>query len=288
MRDEPMPGQVNKAKPEPSGAFVSWEEAVLWLRGQQDRAELVRACYYDDPLLAAAERYRDSSEWLALRELLRDLPRGRALDVGAGRGISSYALAADGWQVTALEPDPSPVVGAGAVRQLAAQAGIAITVVEGECERLPFEECAFDLVLIRQALHHARDLKRFCREAARVLRPGGVFLAAREHVISRRSDLGAFLDSHPLHKLYGGEHAYLLEEYLGAFRQAGLDASRVLAPYDSDINLYPGSRDQVKQRLAARLGMTLPEFLFRRLAVPLLNRRDQTPGRLFTFMGVKR
>lgn len=288
MRDDGMPDAIGQAASEPATSFVSWEEAVLWLRAQKEREQLVRECYFDDPLLAAAERYRDSGEWLALRELLRELPRGRALDVGAGRGISSYALAADGWQVTALEPDPSPVVGAGAVRQLATQAGVAITVVEEQCERLPFEEGAFDLVFIRQALHHACDLQRFCREAARVLRPGGVFLAAREHVISRRSDLGTFLDSHPLHKLYGGEHAYLLEEYLDAFRQAGLDATRVLAPYDSDINLYPGSRGQVKRRLEARLGAVLPEFLFRRFAVPLLNRRDQTPGRLFTFMGVKR
>jgi hypothetical protein len=36
---------------------ITWEEAVLWLRNQPDQAELVRACFYDDPLPAAAERY---------------------------------------------------------------------------------------------------------------------------------------------------------------------------------------------------------------------------------------
>jgi len=45
-----------------SARFVSWEEAVLWLREQPEHRELVRACFYDDPLSAAAERYYMSTE----------------------------------------------------------------------------------------------------------------------------------------------------------------------------------------------------------------------------------
>lgn len=29
--------------------ILSWEEAVLWLKNQSDRQELVHACFYDDP-----------------------------------------------------------------------------------------------------------------------------------------------------------------------------------------------------------------------------------------------
>jgi len=268
-------------------SFVSWEDAVVWLKAQPDRLDLVRSCYYDDPLLEAAQRYHESSEWLAIRKLLREVSRGRVLDVGAGRGISSYALARDGWQVTALEPDASNLVGAGAIRQLAVDARLEITVVEEECERLPFEDEAFQLVFIRQALHHANDLCRFCREAARVLKPGGFFLAVREHVISRQSDLDAFLDSHPLHGLYGGENAYLLRDYLTAFTAAGLTMAEVLAPYDSDINLFPESREQLKQRAERKLRVRLPDFVFEKVMLPLLNFRDHTPGRLYSFMGVK-
>ena len=47
------------------------------------------------------------------------LQRGQALDVGAGRGIASYALAREGFTVTVLEPDDSHLVGAGAIRSLA-------------------------------------------------------------------------------------------------------------------------------------------------------------------------
>ena len=62
----------------------------------------MRACFFDDPLAAAAERYYRSSEWAAVRALLPPRP-GLALDLGSGRGISAYALARDGWRVVALE-----------------------------------------------------------------------------------------------------------------------------------------------------------------------------------------
>ena len=36
----------------------TWQDAVVWLRNQTDRRQLVLDAYYDDPLLAAAKRYR--------------------------------------------------------------------------------------------------------------------------------------------------------------------------------------------------------------------------------------
>jgi hypothetical protein len=65
------------------------------------------------------------------------------------------------------------------------------------------------------------------------LKPGGLFVAVREHVISQHDDLDAFLDIHPLHKLYGGEHAFLLNEYTGALKKAGFDIRKTLDPFSS-------------------------------------------------------
>jgi len=137
-----------------SAEFSTWEEAVIWLRSQPDKADLVRACFYDDPLFAASERYYASTEWAAVRQLLAGR-RGKALDLGAGRGISSYALAKDGWDVTALEPDSSDVVGANAIRQLIKETDLNIAVVEEFGENLPFEPETFDIVFGRAVLHHA-------------------------------------------------------------------------------------------------------------------------------------
>lgn len=263
---------------------LSWEASVRWLKTQPEQAELVRACFYDDPLIVAAKRYYESGEWQAV-EALMPTKTGRALDIGAGRGIASYALARGGWEVVALEPDPSMEVGAGAIRNLAAETGLSIAVEENWGETLPFADESFDLIHARQVLHHAHDLDQLCREASRVLKKGGVFIATREHVISREEDLQAFLDSHPLHRLYGGEHAYTLGRYLAAIAQSGIKLEKVLNPFASDINLYPDTIDALKQRIADRL--KLPSRLIPRALISLLGARNATPGRLYTFVGRK-
>ena len=125
--------------------FRSWEQAVQWLREQPEQRELVLAAYYDDPLSAAADRYWHSQEWQAIRPLLPPA-RGQALDVGAGRGIASYALAKEGFAVTALEPDASALVGAQAIRSLALISGLPIEVTQEFSERLPFADAQFDVV----------------------------------------------------------------------------------------------------------------------------------------------
>jgi SAM-dependent methyltransferase len=262
---------------------MDWEGAVLWLRNQPGQAELVRACFYDDPLINAARRFYESGEWRAVREFLPPHP-GTALDVGAGRGISTFALAQEGWRVVALEPDPSAVVGAEAIRSLSREAGIGCEVVQEWGERLPFEDASFDLVYCRQALHHARDLTTLCAEIGRVLRDGGTFIATREHVISRREDLPAFLQSHPLHHLYGGENAYLLNDYTSAIESAGISLARVLNPLQSAINLYPETLQGVKKRIAQRLAIPVAS-LIPDCAVRFIGGFLRAPGRLYSFIG---
>lgn len=268
------------------GDFVSWEDAVRWLKSQPDQQALVKACYYDDPLDAAAERYYRSSEWQAVQESLSAMPKGKVLDIGAGRGGASYGLAKDGWSVTALEPDPSAIIGAGAIRALAAESQLDIKVVEEWGERLPFADASFELVFCRQVLHHAADIGRFCREVSRVLKHGGRFMAIREHVISRYGDLETFRDNHPLHQLYGGENAFFLREYLGAIKSAGIRIQQVLNPYDSDINLYPDTRSVLKGCLAKKLFLPAGKFV-PDLLLHWLGNRNRTPGRLYSFIGKK-
>jgi len=276
--------------------FATWDAAVRWLRAQPDRQSLVHDAYYDDPLIGAAERYWQSGEWQGVREMLP--PSGMALDVGAGRGIASYALARDGFSVTALEPDGSDLVGADAIRSLAQETGLPITVVQDFSERLPFPDASFDVVFARAVLHHTRDLKAACREFARVLRPGGRMLAIREHVISRREDKPAFLEAHPLHHLYGGENAFLLAEYVRALEQADLRLLKVLGPLDSEINFAPYTLASLHAEIARRAGRLLPgagSAVSTLLAVPgiwrmasrLASAFDNRPGRLYSFLAAK-
>jgi SAM-dependent methyltransferase len=277
----------------------TWEGAVLWLREQPDLQQLVRDCYFDDPLPNAAKRYYGGAEWQEVRKYLgRATPAairvappgpgsaGKALDVGAGMGISSYALARDGWDVVALEPDPSDIVGTGAIRSLFQAVNLPIKIEQTWGESLPFPDDTFKVVHCRQVLHHARDLKKLGSELARVLKPGGYFIATRDHVIAKNKDLQNFLDSHPLHKHYGGEHAYRLEEYLDALRGGEIRITKVLNPFDSDINLLPLTRFELKRRIAKRLFLPWPQLIPQGL-LSIIGRTIKTPGMLYSFLGTK-
>ena len=75
----------------------------------------------------------------------------------------------------------------------------------------------------------------------------------RDHVISKQADLPLFLERHPLHRFYGGEHAYLLRDYVHALKSAGFTINRMLRPLESAINLAPLTEDSLQEALAARL-----------------------------------
>jgi SAM-dependent methyltransferase len=274
----------------------TWEGAVRWLRDQPGREDIVRDAYYDDPLIEAADRYWRSNEWQDVRAILGTGP-GDALDAGAGRGIASYALARDGFTVTALEPDPSDLVGGGAIRSLARDASLAIRVEENLSERLPFEDDSFDVIFARAVLHHIADLPAAMREFHRVLRPGGVFLAAREHVVTSSADLPAFFDSHALHHRYGGENAHPVGVYQEAIRQAGFTLEQTIGSLDSAINYGPQSTREINRRIAAQL---MPVRALRPIAAAVLDlppaggllrriasRVDRRPGRHASFVARK-
>ncbi|MDQ3918837.1 MAG: methyltransferase domain-containing protein [Acidobacteriota bacterium] len=267
------------------------------MREQPRYAELVTACYLDEDNLAAAKRFAASEEFEAVARLLR-LKSARSLDVldlGCGNGIASYAFAALGHRVTAIDPDPSADVGLAAAARLSAHVPGRISTRPASAESLPFADASFDVVYERQALHHFRDLRRGLAECARVLRPGGRLLATREHVVNDESQLEAFLAAHPLQALHGGEHAYPLEEYLSALAAAGLKVVRCLAPYDSVVNHFPESNQQVRAKiydsLRRRVGRAASLLLRIRYAEDRYRRRLSAycdePGRLYSFLCVK-
>lgn len=272
---------------------MTWEEAVRWYRELPGNEKAVRDNYFDLPVLPAAQRYAESEEFAEVLQVFSEGDGRRCLDLGAGNGIASYAFARHGWQVVALEPDPSAEVGAGAISAIASETGLPITVAREVGEKLPFDHASFGAVFGRQVLHHLSDLRLGVREIFRVLEPNGLFMATREHVVDNAADLAQFRSNHPLHALYGGENAHPLAEYCAAFEEAGFVIQKIWAPLDSVLNYYPGTRRQLAKEIdklsaQAPLGKYLSRFeFFHRRKTARANRENIAPGRLYSFLLLK-
>lgn len=275
--------------------MITTEEAILQLRRDPQHAELIRDSYLVADTFEASERFLASAEFAEVGELLEGrIFDGKILDLGAGNGVASRAFAKCGAEIVyALEPDPSDEIGRGAIRCLTE--GMPIELTDGYGEEIPLPDGEVDVVYTRQVLHHTSDLPQVLSECARVLRPGGVFLACREHVVDNEEQLQAFLDSHPVHQLAGGEHAYRLDEYMGAIREGGLELEEVFGPWDTMINAFPSVRSVGELRRFPRIALErrfgrvgavasfvpgVDSLVWRRLKRP-------TPGRLYSFLAVK-
>jgi SAM-dependent methyltransferase len=83
----------------------------------------------------------------------------RVLDAGCGAGALAAQLIAGGYDVTAIDLDPSAALAAGvpAVR----------------ADLVGFEAAPFDAIMMRMSLHHMEPLEGALEAAARLLAPGG-------------------------------------------------------------------------------------------------------------------
>lgn len=274
---------------------MNWEEAVRQWRKTPGSEKDIFNNYFEEDIVASAKRFSESGEFKALWNFIP--PNAKTLlDIGAGRGIASYAFARKGLEVTALEPDPSSDVGAGAIRIIVSKTNLNIKIVESFGEQLPFDDNTFDVVYARQVLHHAADLNQFCAEVHRVLKPGGIFIATREHVITNKKDLPVFLNKHPLHRLYGGEHAFTLKEYIQAINNAGMKLIKVLHPFSSEINYAPMNEEELRQRFICTVSKITGKLLamklvhqsgFFKIMCLIKSKFYNEPGRLYSFIAQK-
>lgn len=155
-----------------------YDRAYKWAWEEANMQELVRLCYKSPDFSDNARRFYASDEFRAIISELASLgisPTGaKALDFGCGNGVGSYSLAREGFNVTGIDSSPGLLAGLGAARQLVGLDGVQIDIREHQGEVLGFPDGTFDLIYIREVLHHVKGLAGFLAEALRVLKPGGV------------------------------------------------------------------------------------------------------------------
>jgi ubiquinone/menaquinone biosynthesis C-methylase UbiE len=177
----------------------------------------------------------------------------RVLDIGTGAGHTALALARRVSSVVLTDPVPMMLATA---RRLFTEAGIRnAEFVEAVAERLPFPDESFDIVTTRLAAHHFDDVALACREVARVLRPGGVFIFV-DTLAPDDSESAAYQDEvetlrDPTHR-----RIYAQREWIAFCEQAGLRVKKmevVRKTHDFEPWLERGGEDAATQeRVRAR------------------------------------
>jgi ubiquinone/menaquinone biosynthesis C-methylase UbiE len=121
-----------------------------------------------------AERQAARAAELAalLDELLELQGDERVLDVGAGTGAFSFAVAPYVREVVAVEQDEELAARA------RADAPPNMEILTGDGEHLALEPFSFDLVGCLRVLHHTRRPELMVAELVRMTRPGGTILVA--------------------------------------------------------------------------------------------------------------
>ena len=116
--------------------------------------------WYDTP----RGRWVGETEYALAARLLAPQAGDNLLDVGCGTGWFTRRAAADGLQVTGLDPNPTWLDYA------RSHSSPALNWVEGDARELPFADASFDHVLSVAALCFVDDERRAVAESVRVAR----------------------------------------------------------------------------------------------------------------------
>lgn len=114
-----------------------------------------------------------------VRAIIAPKPGMRILDIAAGTGTSSAALAESGADVTALDFSEGML-------ETGKKLHPELTFVFGDALNLPFDKDTFDVTTISFGLRNTNDTSLALREALRVTKPGGsIYVVEFSHPTSR-------------------------------------------------------------------------------------------------------
>jgi len=177
-----------------------------------------------DTFTSSHEQDRDS-RFYEIWERLKINPRSRVLELGAGDLRISSHLARQGYNITAVEAVPE------SLQRGLYDAGLSFPRICCSGSRLPFRDQSFDVVFCQAMLHHLGDILPVVMEMARVLRPGGLFLAVTEPSSAMFRNIRRLRETTPEYSFDIGIHETIPKfgSYTGALRKAGIRGIEVFS-----------------------------------------------------------
>ncbi len=138
----------------------------------------------------------------------------RVLDAGCGTGRYFGRLLAGGGQVVGVDFSAGMLA-------VAHRHAPGVPLVGADLHRTwPFRDAAFDAVLCALVGEHLDDLDSFCREMARVIRPGGRAVFSVYHPAMAEAGKEAHFTTDEIEYRLGARR-HSLDGYVAAFEQAG-------------------------------------------------------------------
>lgn len=182
------------------------------------------------------------------------------LDLGSGNTWSSNKFAQMRCSCVALDVSVPKFKGLESAETYFKSCAVYYERVVSDMKKLPFVDCAFDIVMSNSSIHHALNLRGVLKEINRVLKRQGKLVLINEAVCSmfsmvrdkNRKNLPEFVK-----RFNWTENTYSITQYLRYIKSEGFTKCRVFFPPSVDARLSgmriikPGSKNKtIKYRAA--------------------------------------
>ncbi len=168
---------------------------------------------------ATSKVHAQGASLARLVELIDPQKEWQVLDVATAAGHTAFIFAPHVAHVIASDLTPEMLTVAA---EQATKKGIDnVSTKLADAENLPFADGTFDLVTCRIAPHHFPNVTQFVREAARVLKAGGV-LAVVDNITPDEPVVAEHVDAIERLRDPSHEHCLSLSEWQAGFVAAGL------------------------------------------------------------------
>ncbi len=162
-----------------------------------------------------------------------------ALDIGCGAGLLAEPLSRLGADALGVDPAADLI---GAAQRHAEEVGASARYRAGVVEDLVREGAQFDIVLAMEVVEHVADAAAFLAEAAKALKPGGLFIGSTINRTLKSFTLAIVGAEYVLRWLPAGTHRWdkfvTPKEFAAALRAAGLSS-----PAATGLTYAPLARD---------------------------------------------